>query len=160
MNGDTHKNPEAIKEILQEIYWQDQSEAILQTLQQIQPGTGYPLLQGARPSDTVSIGDVYAVSKDVGAQYYQDRLLQVLQAFLDGNALTPISVSVTVRKGKMVYEILDGNHRFIASHLCSLKEIPVLYDQEEYDSVWNELHLTPAASKEKYVPPHLRKQQQ
>ena len=85
-------------------------------------------------------------------------LLGELLAFSKSDALMPIRIKVTLKEGMIKYKIVDGYHRFKAAHLLSLQEIPVSYNQEVYDDVWRELHQTP--SKEKYVPPHLREQQQ
>lgn len=156
------------KTLLDKIYAEGTKE-LKDALLQIKQGTQYPLLQvkesklpdAANKHITCNVGieDVYITSKEVGAVYSDDKLLTVLNQFYLGEGQLPISADVTASKGEIKFKVRNGYHRLIASHFCSLKEVPVKYDQEEYTRVSRELHTTPAPSKEKYVPPHQRNKQ-
>lgn len=146
-----------IEEVLNEIYTRGQPD-ILQAISQIQPGTQYPLLPQSQPSKIVNIQDVYTTHKEVGRLYDEGRLFDVLRAFNGDGQLLPIGVRMTPSYENIEYKILDGNHRFIASHLCGLQKIPVQYDQKYNRNLteMQEKRIKKWEPRGVYRPPNLR----
>lgn len=123
--------------------------------------SAYPLIKTQQDDFYwVKRTDVYTGRKEVGGDYDEQRLNNVEKAFKGDGELTPIKVKVTLQYDKIKYRVLDGYHRLKVCEKYNIEEIPVKYEQAEFEAAAQELaekKCIPSAEK-KYIPPHKRNQ--